>query len=182
MRREHSSQALSVVQRSSLMNVKTSHHVTIAGAPASWRMHSRVNALLDASVRAKFLKPNTWIVLSVHICKTSEMVRLNARYRGKRADTDILSFEQPGASPKGFRFLGDLVLSSARVRAQAKAHRHSIGDELDVLLVHGLLHLLGYDHERSRREHARMLKAETRLLKAMRGRKSPVSGLTARTS
>lgn len=60
--------------------------------------------------------------------------------------------------------LGDIVISVDRAAVQARAHGHSLAEELDVLLVHGLLHLLGYDHERSSAEAKRMQALELRLL------------------
>ena len=77
---------------------------------------------------------------------------LNRRYRGEDAPTDVLSFSlredagdfvlPPDASPR----LGDVVVSLPAARRQAKEAGHSLEGELTLLLVHGLLHLLGYDH------------------------------------
>jgi len=77
---------------------------------------------------------------------------LNRRYRGEDAPTDVLSFAfgedagefvlPPGKSSR----LGDVVISLPAARRQAKQARHSLERELALLLVHGLLHLLGYDH------------------------------------
>lgn len=70
---------------------------------------------------------------------------LNRRYRGKDKATDVLSF--PGeATPEG-RHLGDVVISMAAVRRQAREAGHSAGRELRLLALHGALHCLGYDHE-----------------------------------
>jgi probable rRNA maturation factor len=69
--------------------------------------------------------------------------RLNARYRGKDAPTDVLSFPGEGG-PLG---LGDIVVSVETARRNARGAGRSLGQELDVLALHGLLHVLGYDHE-----------------------------------
>jgi probable rRNA maturation factor len=73
------------------------------------------------------------------------MRELNRRYRGKDHPTDVLSF--PGTtSPEG-RHLGDVVIAVPTARRQAAAAGHSAHRELRVLLLHGLLHCLGHDHE-----------------------------------
>ena len=72
---------------------------------------------------------------------------LNRRYRKKRAATDVLSFplEENG-------FLGDVVISVETARRQARRLGHRLGRELELLLLHGVVHLLGYDHESGRGE------------------------------
>jgi len=74
--------------------------------------------------------------------EASEMKALNKKFRGKNKVTDILSFD-------GFEDgdLGDLVLCGAIVDSQSKAHQLTVRQELGYLAIHGLLHLLGYDHE-----------------------------------
>jgi probable rRNA maturation factor len=69
--------------------------------------------------------------------------RLNARYRGKDEATDVLSF--PGLG--GAEGLGDVVISVETAERNARAAGRTLGGELDVLAIHGLLHCLGYDHE-----------------------------------
>lgn len=82
-----------------------------------------------------------------------EITRLNFSYRGKRRATDVLSFawqEGTGAPTggDGFRyFLGDVVISPRRARLNAREEGHSTGAEIRWLILHGVLHLLGYDHE-----------------------------------
>ena len=68
---------------------------------------------------------------------------LNARYRGKDRPTDVLSF--PGGGAPGE--LGDIVISVATARKNARALGRTLDQELDVLALHGFLHVLGYDHE-----------------------------------
>jgi probable rRNA maturation factor len=81
--------------------------------------------------------------------------RLNRRYRRTDAATDVLSFpsDEPG-------YLGDIVIASGVARRQAREAGHSLRHELRVLALHGLLHLLGYDHER---DAGRMARVEARL-------------------
>jgi probable rRNA maturation factor len=81
--------------------------------------------------------------------------RLNHRYRGVDCATDVLSF--PAESDLGF--LGDIVIARGVAKRQARAAGHSERTELRVLALHGLLHLLGYDHER---DGGRMQRVERR--------------------
>ena len=87
-----------------------------------------------------------------------ELRRLNAQFRGKDYATDVLSF--PSAGPAGRSpHLGDLAISAARARAQGREFGHTTEQELRVLMLHGVLHLLGMDHEA---DTGRMARAEKR--------------------
>jgi len=102
--------------------------------------------------------------LSVLLVSDAEMQRLNRDWRGKDRPTDVLAFAQgegAGGAPDGL--LGDVVISVDTARRQARAGRRRLGPEAERLLVHGLLHLLGYDHERSAREASRMRRKEREL-------------------
>ena len=82
---------------------------------------------------------------AVRFTSDREMRRLNRDFRGKDAATDVLSF--PGAtSPEG-NHLGDVVIAVPTARRQAAGAGHSLQRELQTLLLHGVLHCLGYDHE-----------------------------------
>jgi probable rRNA maturation factor len=87
----------------------------------------------------------------------AELRRLNSRFRGKDYTTDVLSF--PGAGGH----LGDLAISAARARAQAREFGHTTEEEVRILMLHGVLHLLGMDHER---DGGRMARAERRWRRA----------------
>jgi probable rRNA maturation factor len=91
----------------------------------------------------------------VALVSDARIRKLNARYRGKDAPTDVLSFpaDEPG-------FLGEVVIASGVARRQALQAGHPIQVELRILALHGLLHLLGYDHER---DDGRMARIERRL-------------------
>jgi probable rRNA maturation factor len=82
-----------------------------------------------------------------------ELRRLNAQFLGRDYPTDVLSF--PEASPDGF--LGSLAISAGRAAAQAREHGHTLEEEIRILMLHGVLHLVGMDHETDR---GRMARAE----------------------
>ncbi len=96
--------------------------------------------------------------LSVVITDDDEIHGLNAQFRGVDAPTDVLSFvEQETESPfvgapDEPPYLGDVIVSYPRALAQAGEQGHSVDDELRLLIVHGILHLLGYDHETPEQE------------------------------
>ncbi len=85
------------------------------------------------------------------ITNDAELQRLNREFRGKDYATDILSF--PAHSP---RLLGSLAISYERAAEQAGQFAHSIEEEVEILMLHGLLHLLGFDHETDRGRMARI--------------------------
>lgn len=79
----------------------------------------------------------------------AELARLNKEFRGKDGPTDVLSFpHEPNADATGpDRYAGDLAISMAQARAQAREFGHSLASEICVLMLHGALHLKGMDHE-----------------------------------
>jgi probable rRNA maturation factor len=80
--------------------------------------------------------------LSIRITSSAEMRALNRRFRRKNKPTDVLSF--PAETP---RLAGDIAISAEIAAANADALGHSVDTELKILILHGLLHLVGYDHE-----------------------------------
>lgn len=94
------------------------------------------------------------------------MRTLNRRYRGIDRPTDVLSFSlaEGKALAAPVRLLGDIVISVPVAARQAKREGHTLEREIERLLVHGILHLAGYDHERGVREALRMQARERRLL------------------
>lgn len=90
--------------------------------------------------------------------------RLNRAYLNHDHPTDVLAFPQPQGSPSpGPHLLGDVVISVDTAARQAKAHGHSLNQELALLLIHGLLHLLGYD-DSTPAARRRMWSTQARLL------------------
>jgi probable rRNA maturation factor len=93
-----------------------------------------------------------------NVCFVSdeEISRMNSAYRGKAVPTDVLSFPWEGEGESGpedmasgefDNFLGDVVISVATADRNARAEGHSTEEEIRMLILHGLLHLLGYNHE-----------------------------------
>jgi probable rRNA maturation factor len=95
--------------------------------------------------------------LSLAVVSDRRMRALNRQFRGKDAVTDVLSFP---SDTRGF--MGDIVIASGVAKLQAKAAGHPVQTEVRVLALHGLLHLLGYDHES---DGGKMARAEMRLRK-----------------
>jgi probable rRNA maturation factor len=100
------------------------------------------------------------------ITTDAELQRLNVQFRGKDEPTDVLSFPANVGQTIAFRrlssragpkpFLGDIAISHQRAAAQSKRFHHSLEIELQILMLHGLLHLLGLDHEQDRGRMARV--------------------------
>ena len=76
----------------------------------------------------------------------AEMRKLNAKFRNKDYPTDVLSFPAGDQLPTGVRLLGDVVISVEKAKEQAKEGRRTFSEEMAMLLIHGIVHLLGYDH------------------------------------
>ena len=100
--------------------------------------------------------------LSISLVDDAEMQQLNGQYRGKDRPTDVLAFAmREGEQPLGDEsILGDVIISVETAQRQAAQRQHSLAVEIRTLLVHGILHLLGYDHERSPAEAQRMFAKE----------------------
>ncbi len=90
----------------------------------------------------------------------AELRRLNREFLGKDYPTDVLSF--PAVEQGGE--LGEIAISARRAAVQARERGHSVEEEIGILMLHGVLHLMGMDHERDR---GRMARAETRWRKAL---------------
>ncbi len=106
--------------------------------------------------------------ISVVLAGDAEVRRLNRTYRGQDKPTNVLSFPlgAPAPTPGALRALGDVVLAYGTVRREAAAQGKSVADHTAHLLVHGTLHLLGYDHE-SPGQARTMERHEVRILAAL---------------
>lgn len=106
--------------------------------------------------------------VSVEFVGDRRMRRLNRDYRGRDVPTDVLSFPMREAVGPATPLLGDVVISLPTAIRYATRNRRSLDQEVVRLLIHGILHLLGYDHERSAREARRMRLKEQRIFRALR--------------
>jgi rRNA maturation RNase YbeY len=105
--------------------------------------------------------------LSVALVGNAEIQRLNAKYRKKDYPTDVLSFPIENRLLVGERLLGDVIISVQKARQQAKERQRSLDKEMVILLIHGVVHLLGYDHERSAKEARIMQRLEKKVYRAL---------------
>jgi len=118
----------------------------------------------------------------IELVSDAQMAKLNAAYRGKKGTTDVLSFSYiEGAIPVfAHETAGEIYISLRQAARQAKAEKHALSEELAVLAIHGVLHLIGYDHERNAREAQCMHRLEAKLLAALAPQGVRAKGLTAR--
>jgi probable rRNA maturation factor len=98
------------------------------------------------------------LVVSVRAVGSARSRSLNRAYRGKDRPTNVLSFKGPGTMPDGSRILGELVICAPVVAREASVQGKSAESHWAHMTVHGVLHLLGFDHERD--AQARKMAAE----------------------
>jgi probable rRNA maturation factor len=122
------------------------------GLDATWD-EPRIVGLVRSIVANEFPSGGEYVI-SLHLVSDESIRALNAEHRGTDAHTDVLSF--PLHDPNGMRFvlppnqpapLGDVVISFPTAAAQAEEFGHSVDREIGYLVAHGVLHVLGYDHE-----------------------------------
>ena len=136
----------------------------VEGCPeASWLQNIAEQVLIAQGVGSD-------VELGLVITSQERVQQLNRSYRGKDEPTDVLAFymtsvEETGAEPPSFivppdgvSHLGEVIISCPQAIIQAKEHRHSVKKEIAVLIIHGVLHLLGYDHDKPELE--RQMKAK----------------------
>jgi rRNA maturation RNase YbeY len=105
--------------------------------------------------------------LSVALIGNGEMRKLNARYRKKDYPTDVLSFPAAAGIPGGLQLLGDVIISVDKAKEQARERGRTLDAEMITLIIHGVLHLLGYDHERSVKDARIMGRLEKKIYNAL---------------
>jgi probable rRNA maturation factor len=112
-------------------------------------IHTFVNEVIAALKRARAL-PYTVSEVSINFVDDAEMTKLNRQYRQKNKTTDVLTFEahdDESLSSAVVRPLGDIVISLPQAARQAATEKHSLATEVRYLLLHGIVHAFGYDHE-----------------------------------
>ena len=105
--------------------------------------------------------------LSIILTNDSRLHELNLNYLGVDSPTDVLSFPASETDPEtGARYIGDILISIPRAQSQAASAGHPLEWEVQLLVVHGVLHLLGHDHAEDE-EKARMWKAQAEILESL---------------
>ena len=141
------------------LRLSVQYGVARAGLPADSSLRRWAHAALKGLRRRR-------VALGLRIVGDAESAALNGRFRRKSYPTNVLSF--PFEAPPGTRsdILGDLVICAPVVRREARVQRKPVNAHWAHMLVHGILHLRGYDH-RKRQDAAVMEKKEIRLLKEL---------------
>jgi probable rRNA maturation factor len=121
-----------------------------------------LQGIVENSLLAENMPPH--LEISLVVTGQERMQELNREYRGLDQPTDVLSFSmseslkgEPEAfigPPDGLLHLGEIIVSYPQAVIQAQEHGHSIKNEMAILIVHGVLHILGYDHEKPEKELA----------------------------
>jgi len=148
--------------------------------PVSGLSHRALTQFVVQACRAAGLKGS----VTVMVTHSREMRSLNARFRGKNYPTDVLSFPPPALD---VGFAGDVAVSLDIATRNARSLGHSIGQEVQVLVLHGILHLAGYDHEGDLGEMAekeqrlrRRFRLPTGLTERVHSRRQPKGASPAR--
>ena len=132
---------------------------------------NRIKSLADFSLRSLGIHPES--ELSISLVDMEEMSSLHMRWLDESGPTDVLSFPmdelKPNSSSDGPGILGDIVLCPEYAKKQAVEIGHSLQAELEVLVVHGVLHLLGFDH-RENDEKTMMFSRQDEILREWRSR------------
>jgi rRNA maturation RNase YbeY len=119
------------------------------------------HSLLEKSISLGIVQPGRY-ELSVVFCSDNYIRLLNNNWRNLNEPTDVLSFAQEDDT-----LLGDIVISTETAYKQSLERNYSLTDEIRVLLVHGFLHLIGYDHEEDEERRREMEQLETKLLSSL---------------
>jgi len=105
--------------------------------------------------------------ISIVLTDDARLHQLNREYLGVDSPTDVLSFPASETDPEtGARYLGDILISIPRAEEQAKLAGHPLESEVQLLVVHGVLHLLGHDHADAK-EKAAMWQVQTEILESI---------------
>lgn len=123
-------------------------------------------ALLENAARQvlESVQPGSQAALTLLVSDDAQLHDLNRQYLDSDTPTDVLSFPAGDTDPDlGEVYLGDVVISLERAQAQAQTGGHSLAAEVQLLAVHGILHLLGYDHA-TPEEKAEMWRIQAQIL------------------
>ena len=155
------------------MEINILIHEDLEGCPeANW-----LESLVEKVLIAQGVDSST--ELGLVIVGQEKVRQLNLSYLGEDEPTDVLSFamlaEPPEGNPApfvtppdGMRHFGEVIISYPQAVIQAEEHRHSAAREIAILIIHGVLHLLGYDHDEPERERE-MRTREAEILSQIEG-------------
>lgn len=138
-------------------------------SPVEIRVHPQFSgrvsrARLVRTARKALRARDTHATITIYITNDAEIRKLNRTFHATDAPTDVLAFPMHSAGhPRELLYLGDVVISYERARVQARQAGWRVSDELDLLTVHGILHLLGYTDE-TPAARARMWQEQERIL------------------
>ncbi len=125
-----------------------------------------IKYLYQSKEFSKFqFEKNQILTISIVLIGNERMREINFKYRGKKYVTDVLSFsylEDINISKE--LYLGEILINPEKAKIQAREYEVSLWQEITRLLVHGILHLLGYDHEVSEKRARKMRKLEQKIL------------------
>lgn len=144
------------------MNKKQKHTITISNTtqsdfkPNTLEIKKNISFLLD-------LLCSFPTEISIQFCDELEMTQANLQFRNKNKPTDVLSFMPTHEFNHNAHFLGDILICVPVCKKQATRAKHSLSNELRKMLTHGLVHLKGFDHERSDNAERVMSKLERAL-------------------
>jgi len=126
---------------------------------------NRLETCLQTSLEKLGYAQDEAVTLKITDNKTIQ--RLNKTYRGVDAPTDVLSFENDYLDPEsGLHYIGDIVISIEKAQEQAANNGHLLQQEVEMLFVHGVLHLCGYDHAEED-EYAEMSRIQNEILQTV---------------
>jgi probable rRNA maturation factor len=151
--------------------------IDINVAAGAWESFAGLEALTRDSVDAALAESGARLVeaceVSVTFCDDAEIRTLNAQWRGKDAPTNVLSFPTPGpllARP----LLGDIVIAHETVAREAAEQDKTLRDHTAHMVIHGFLHLIGYDHETA--AEAEAMESLERRIASRLGLRDPYAG------
>jgi len=124
---------------------------------------ARLRRWISLALKGRATAP---VAMSVHVVGRRAGRSLNARYRGKDAPTNVLSFAGAGVSPSGVNFLGEIVICAPVLARESREQGKPVQAHWAHITVHGVLHLLGFDHIKPR-EARKMEALETQILESM---------------
>lgn len=134
--------------------------------------------IFDRQITKKFVKDITETILeilniegieiSITLTDNQTIKELNKQWRNKDKPTDVLSFPMEDSIGYKYRLLGDVVISLPFAKKQAEEIGFSYKEEILRLLIHGILHLLGYDHERSKEDEKIMFELQEKIFQKIR--------------